>query len=101
MVADVDNAAAADQVYEWGVRLLYAALIVGNLALLWDAWKDTASGMEMRARWNTRMERVKNCEGCARRREWINRNVGRALWDAQQTVEVGPDWDDPHRGETA
>lgn len=83
----------ADQAYEWGVRVLYAALIAGNLLLIWDAWKDTAAGIEFRAKMAARAERVRNCEGCARRREALRRATGRMMWDAAQTIEVGPDWD--------
>lgn len=83
----------ADRGYEWGVRLLYVALVAGNLLLLWDQLKDSPTGVEVRARWKARWAQVQDCEGCARRREWIHRQVGRVLWDATQTVEVGPDWD--------
>ena len=83
----------ADEAYEWGVRVLYTALIFGNLLLIWDAWKDTAAGIEFRAKLTARARRVRDCEGCSRRRDALRRATGRVLWDAQQTVEVGPDWD--------
>lgn len=87
----------ADQGYEWGVRILYAALIAGNLLLLWDQMKDSPSGLVMRARLAGWRAQLSDCEGCARRREWIHRQMGRVLWDATQTVEVGPDWDSKDR----
>lgn len=78
---------AADTVYTWTVRLLYIGLIAGNLILIYDSWKDTPSGIEWRARVANRWLRIRDCQGCARRREWVNRQVGHVLWQATEIVE--------------
>lgn len=77
----------ADRAYTWTVRLLYAGLIAGNLILIYDSWKDTPSGIEWRAKLRGLWTRARDCEGCARRREWINRQVGHVLWQATEIVE--------------
>ena len=86
-MSDSETFTQADRAYEWTVRALYAALIVGNLVLFWDSYKGTASGMELRSRVRARWDRLQDCEGCARRKDWINRQVGRVLWEATEVVE--------------
>lgn len=75
-----------DRAYEWTVRVLYAALIAGNLLIAWDAWKDTPSGIELRAKVRARVTRVKDCADCRRRKAWL-RDRAHMLWQATEIVE--------------
>lgn len=77
----------ADRAYEWTVRALYAALILGNLALIWESYKNTPSGIELRAKAAAWRQRVQNCEGCARRKKWLRAQTGRVIWEATEIVE--------------
>ena len=77
----------ADRAYEWTIRLLYAGLILGNALLVYDAWKESPSGIEWRARIRARVEKLRNCEGCARRREWLRKQTAHVLWEATEVVE--------------
>lgn len=82
-----EQESTADQAYEWFIRGLYAALILGNLLLIWDSYKDSPSGIELRARVGARWNQLKDCEGCARRREWFRKQAAHVLWDATEIVE--------------
>lgn len=91
--AEADPESRAEQAYTWTVRIVYLALVVGNLALIYDTWKDSPAGIEWTARFRRRWQQLQDCEGCARRREMLRRARGRMMWDAVQTVEHGPEWD--------
>ena len=82
---------ADDRVWRWTVRVLYTTLIAAELWVLWDWWRDTPSGQETMARWQSKVADVKakaeNCEGCAKRKAWFNRKLNRVHWDAMRIVE--------------
>jgi hypothetical protein len=85
----------ADFAYQWTVRAIYAALIGAELAYLYSMWKDTPAGIEARAKLRARWAKLKDCEPCARRRQFL-RDRGRMMWEAIETVEAaaapeGPD----------
>lgn len=82
----VAEQSAADEAYEWAVRGLYAALIVANLLVAWEAWKDTPSGLEVRARVRARWVRLRSCSGCEARKAWL-RDRAHMLWEATEIVE--------------
>lgn len=94
---DIADTGAADQAYEWTMRILYGVLIVGNVLIAFESWKDTPNGQAFRARvsrWVAGVRaRANNCEGCAKRKAWLQAQRGRMMWDAVNTVERGPDWD--------
>ncbi len=75
----------ADRVYEWTVRALYAALILGNLALAWEAWKDTPGGLAFRERAAAAAQLLRHCADCQRRSDWI-RDRAHMLWQAEDVV---------------
>lgn len=82
----MDDPTGADRAYEWTMRLLYAALITAELALIWKAWSTTASGLEWQAKIKHRLAHVKDCQPCAKRRAWL-RDRARMLWQATEIVE--------------
>jgi len=81
-----EGSTAADEAYEWAVRALYSALIVANLLVAWEAWKDTPSGLEVRGRVKARLARLRACAGCEARKEWL-RDRAHMLWQAGEIVE--------------
>jgi hypothetical protein len=81
-----DQESPAADAYEWGIRLLYGALILGNLLIVWDAWKDSPSGIEWRAKARARAGRLRDCPGCQRRKAWI-RDRAHMLWQAEEIIE--------------
>jgi hypothetical protein len=83
---DTDEQTTADEAYEWAVRALYAALIVANLLVAWEAWKDTPSGLEARAKIRARLARLRACAGCEARKQWLH-DRAHMLWQATEIVE--------------
>ena len=81
----------SDLVWRWTVRVLYTTLIAAELWVLWDWWRDTPGGQETVARWQSKVAEVKRkaeeCEGCAKRRAWLQRQTNRLHWEAMQIVE--------------
>lgn len=79
-----------DELYERTMRLLYFVLIVGNLVLVYEAWKNTASGIEWRARATAQLDRLRTraggCAPCARRKQWL-RDRAHMLFEATTIVE--------------
>lgn len=73
--------------HPWLRRTLWTALIIGNGFILFDAWRVTPQGQATLARWGEKAERIKNCEGCAKRRQSLKAMVNRVHWDAEQIVE--------------
>lgn len=79
--------------FSWLVRGLYTSLIVAELYLLFDWWKDTPEGEALVERCRARLAALKskaeNCEGCARRRAKLyNRLHWETLADAEEIVQT-------------
>ena len=87
----IEATEADDRLWRWGVRVLYVTLISAELWVLWDWWRETPSGQETVARWRYKWADVKRraeeCEGCAKRREWLQRQTNRMHWQAMEIVE--------------
>lgn len=86
-LADEDMGTPADEAYKWLIRALYVGLVAGNLLWLYSEWSNTADGLALRGRVKAWLDKAKNCEGCARRKEAIRRATGHMLWEAQEIVE--------------
>jgi hypothetical protein len=75
----------------WGWRLAWAVVIAGNLILVYDWWSSTEQGervlTDLGERFGAVMDRVKGCEGCARRREAMKRMVNHVHFTAERIVE--------------
>ncbi len=75
----------------WLVRSLYVGLIAANLWLAFDWWRDTPQGEAVIERCRLRYEAAKakaeNCEGCAHRKAWLQKQVNRVHWQATEIVE--------------
>jgi len=75
----------------WLIPLLYSVAIGGNLLLAYGWWVSTPAGERFRAAAHERPQpiitKLKECEGCARRREILQRSLGRMHWEAQRIVE--------------
>lgn len=81
-----DGDSRADSVYRWTVRWLYVVLIGGELVYLWSVWKDTPAGVELRAKVAARAKKLKECEPCAKRRQFL-KDRAHMLWQAHEAVE--------------
>ena len=81
----------AELTYRWTIRALYLTLLAANLYIVWDAYADTAEMLVFRAKVRARvgplLERLRNCEGCARRKEFIERQLNKVTYQATQIVE--------------
>jgi hypothetical protein len=92
-VADVHDTELVPEsrAWTWTVRTLYTGLIAANLWLAFDWWRQTDSGRDTIERWRQRIEeakaRAENCEGCARRKEWLRVQANRMHWQAERIVE--------------
>jgi hypothetical protein len=75
----------------WLVPLLYTVAIGGNLVLAYAWWAKTPAGQQFRAAAYQRLEpvitKIRECEGCAKRREILQRSLARMHGDAQRIVE--------------
>lgn len=75
----------------WVTGALYTALLAANLYLVFDWWRGTPQGEAVVARCQARIERARalagECEGCARRKEWLQKQVNRVHWDAERIVD--------------
>ena len=75
----------------WVVRSLYIGLLAANVWLVFDWWRDTEQGRSVIERCRQRIEAAKakaeNCEGCAHRKAWLQKQVNRVHWDAERIVE--------------
>lgn len=79
----------ADQVYKWTIRALYTVLIGGEIVWLFGKWRDSVEGQVTLARWRARFARIKDCEGCARRRERLRQMVAHPIiFDAEVVVDA-------------
>ena len=70
---------------------MYSALLVANLWIMFDWWRDTPQGEAVIAKCQARLEaaRVKaqECEGCARRKAKLQAAMNRMHWDAERIVQ--------------
>ncbi len=70
---------------------IWTVVIMGNVLVMYDRWRHTEQGAATIARWHDKLaaqrERVKNCEGCSRRRDALHRAINRVHWDAERIVE--------------
>jgi hypothetical protein len=75
----------------WVTGAIYTALLAANLYLVFDWWRDTPQGEAVIERCRARMERAKalagECEGCAQRRAWLQKQLNRMHWQAERIVE--------------
>jgi hypothetical protein len=75
----------------WVTGAIYTVLLAANLYLVYDWWRDTPQGEAVIERCRARVERAKalagECEGCARRREWLAKQANRMHWQAREIVE--------------
>ena len=71
--------------------MLYTTLIAAELWVLFDWWRSTPEGQIVLARWRQRIEAAKvkaqECEGCSRRKAWLQAQANRMHWQAMQIVE--------------
>lgn len=91
MTAVHDPAQVDEYRGSWVVRSLYIGLIAANLYLVFDWWRDTPQGQSVIERCQARIAAAKakaeNCEGCAHRKAWLQKQVNRVHWQATQIVE--------------
>lgn len=85
--ADTTGEGAADAAYRWVIRGAYLVLIAANIYVVWDMYAETVPALVLRARVKSWVERVQNCEGCARRREALARATNRMIYAATEIVE--------------
>jgi hypothetical protein len=75
----------------WIVRLLYGGLIVANLYLVFDWWRDTDQGRSLMERFEAKLTAARakaaECEGCARRKAKLAAAMNRMHWQAERIVE--------------
>lgn len=81
-------AAPADTAYRWAVRALYLGLIAGNLFILWESYRDSPEYEVTAARIRRRLEALRNCEGCARRKAAIAAAANRLIFEAGEYLEA-------------
>jgi hypothetical protein len=91
-VPDVhDEAEVEPAPIRWVTGILYTVLLAANLYLVYDWWRDTPQGEAVIMRCRARVERARQlageCEGCARRKEWLAKQTNRMHWQAREVVE--------------
>lgn len=75
--------APTERAYRYTIRVLYAVGLLANLYWLWTMVKDEPETQIMVARMRQRVDKLRNCEGCRRRKEALHR----ALWAMNQEAE--------------
>ena len=87
--------------YRWVVGTMYSALIVANLWIMFDWWRDTPQGSAVIERCRARLEAAKakaeNCEGCARRKAWLAKQTNRMHWQAEEIVAEAAETAEPEQ----
>jgi hypothetical protein len=83
----------------WVLRGVYAVLIGANLWLAYDWWRDTPQGSAVVERWRAKIaaakEKAENCEGCARRKAWLQKQTNRMHWQAEEIVTEAAETAEP------
>lgn len=82
------ESALAEATYRWTIRAMYAGLLAANLYVLYDAYRDTVQMIELRAKVARLLERMRECEGCQRRKERLAAMVNRVHWEAETIKET-------------
>jgi hypothetical protein len=102
-VTDVHDSEAEVQEYRgnWLVRTIYIGLIAANLYLVFDWWRDTPQGAAAVERWRARIEAAKakaeNCEGCAKRKKWLQGQINRVHYQAEEIVTEAAETAEPEQ----
>lgn len=87
------------------LRILWVAAIVGNLWLVWDIVSETESGRAAKE-WvvgHSRriVQEAKECQGCARRREWLRQRWEQRVSGAAESAVMEAEAIIAHHGEAA